>query len=90
MVNCICFRLMLGIQFENPKNIDINDPVSDEFYHYFRDVARKNALIYEEVFVTLPTDRVRRFDHVGPYTETPKMKDTDPIQVESEIYHFSE
>ncbi len=73
--------MMLGIQFENPNNIDISDPVSDAFYNYFRDVARKNALIYEEVFATLPSDRVRKFEHVGLYTDTLKMKDTDPIQV---------
>jgi hypothetical protein len=76
-----CFRMLLGIQFENPSNIDINDPVSDQFYYYFRDVARKNALIFEEVFATLPSDRVKKFDQVNGYTDVPKMKDTDPIQV---------
>lgn len=73
--------MLLGIQFKNPNNIDLTDPTSDEFYHFFRDVARKNALIYEEVFATLPTDRIRRFDQVGQYTEAPKLKDTDPLRV---------
>ncbi len=73
--------MMLGIQFENPKNIDISDPVSDEFYIYFKSVAKKNTLIYEEIFATLPSDRVRKFDQVGQYTEVPKLKDTDPLQV---------
>ena len=73
--------MMLGIQFENPNNIDISDPVSDEFYRYFRDIAKKNTLIYEEVFATLPSDRVRKFDQVSQYTEVPKLKDTDPLQV---------
>jgi hypothetical protein len=77
-----CFRMMLGIQFDNPNNIDISDPVSDQFYYYFRDTARKNALIYEEVFGTLPTDQVRKFHDVGPYNAKPKMKDTDPIGVD--------
>jgi hypothetical protein len=72
---------MLGIQHENPNNIDISDPVSDEFYQYFRDTAKKNTLIYEEVFATLPSDRVRKFDQVSQYTEVPKLKDTDPLQV---------
>ncbi|UJR16391.1 hypothetical protein I4U23_003294 [Adineta vaga] len=79
------FAMMLGIQFENPKNIDINDPTSDEFYDYFRGVAKKNTLIYEEVFATLPSDRVRRFDQVGQYTEVPKLKDTDPIQAQDKL-----
>ncbi len=76
---------MLGIQHENPNNIDINDPTSDSFYNYFRDTAKKNALIYEEVFATLPSDRVRKFDQVSQYTEVPKLKDTDPLQVNIEI-----
>ncbi|CAF4403937.1 unnamed protein product, partial [Adineta steineri] len=73
------FSMLLGIQFENPQNIDLSDPVSDEFYNYFRDLAKKNTLIYEEIFATLPSDRVRKFDQVGQYTEAPKLKDTDPI-----------
>jgi len=72
---------MLGIEHENPKRIDVADPISDEFYNYFRETAKKNALIYEEVFATLPSDRVRKFDQVSQYTEVPKLKDTDPLQV---------
>ncbi len=78
-------RMMLGIQHENPHNIDITDPTSDQFYNYFRETAKKNTHIYEEVFATIPTDRVRKFDQVGQYTEVPKLKDTDPLQVNSEI-----
>ena len=72
---------MLGIHFENPKKIDVSDPVSDEFYNYFRQTARKNAIIYEEVFATLPSDHVRKFDQLSSYTEAPKLKETDPILV---------
>lgn len=73
--------MLLGIQFQNPNNIDINDPISDRFYNTFRDIARKNTLIFEEVFSTLPSDRVRKFDEVAIYTEAPKLKDTDPLGV---------
>jgi hypothetical protein len=72
---------MLGILHENPKNIDISDPISDIFYQFIRDTARKNTLIYEEVFGTLPSDHVRTFHDVGTYNSIPKMKDTDPIGV---------
>ena len=75
------FRMMLGIQHENPHNIDISDPICDEFYHYFRDVARKNTLIYEEVFAALPSNRVRTVADMDGYNNGPKMKDTDPLQV---------
>ena len=72
---------MLGIPNDNPNRINIDDPVSDEFYNYFRETANKNTLIFEEVFSTLPSDRVRRFDQVSQYTEGPKLKDTDPYEV---------
>ena len=73
--------MLLGIQTDNPKQIDITDPASDDFYHFFRDVAKKNTLIYEDVFATLPTDRVRHFNQVSDYTEAPKLRDTDPLKV---------
>lgn len=73
--------MMLGITPDHPSDIDLRDPVSDQFYNYFRDIARKNMLIFEEVFATIPTDRVRNFSQVGPYTEGKKLKDTDPPTV---------
>lgn len=79
--------MLLGIQFENPQKIDVSDPASDEFYRYFRDVARKNTLIYEEVFGTVPSDKIRTFHDVGNYRAIPRMKDTDPIQVNDDHVH---
>jgi phospholipase D1/2 len=79
------FSMMLGISSDNPNHIDINDPVSDEFYNYFRDTAKKNTLIFEEVFATLPSNRVRKFDQVSQYTEAPKLKDTDPLEAQKKL-----
>lgn len=73
--------MLLGTLFENPNNINIADPVSDEFYSYFRHVAKRNTMIYEEVFATLPSDQVRNFDQINTYTEKPKMSDVDPSKV---------
>ncbi|CAF4914561.1 unnamed protein product [Rotaria sp. Silwood2] len=77
--------MLLGIQFENPNNVDITDPVSDEFYSYFQNVAKQNTLIYEEVFATMPTDRARTFAQVTAYNDMPKMKDTDPIEAQQKL-----
>ncbi|CAF3928014.1 unnamed protein product [Rotaria sordida] len=79
------FEMLLGIQFENPNNIDIADPVSDEFYSYFQNVAKNNTLIYEEVFSTMPTNRARTFAQVNAYNGMPKMKDTDPIEAQQKL-----
>ncbi|CAF5100025.1 unnamed protein product [Rotaria sp. Silwood1] len=77
--------MLLGIQFENPNNIDVTDPVSDEFYSYFQDVAKQNTLIYEEVFATIPTDCTRTFAQVTAYNGMAKMKDTDPIKSQQKL-----
>jgi hypothetical protein len=73
--------MMLGILHENPNNIDVTDPVSNEFYNFFRKVAKRNTLIYEDIFTVLPSDHIRKFDQVSGYKERPKLKDTDPTQV---------
>ncbi|CAF1300984.1 unnamed protein product, partial [Didymodactylos carnosus] len=72
------FGMLLGIQHENPDNIDMSDPVSDKFYNFFRETAHHNTLIYEEVFLALPSDRVRLITRDKEYLDTPKMADTDP------------
>ncbi|CAF4201090.1 unnamed protein product, partial [Adineta steineri] len=71
------FRQLLGVKNEEDMNVD--DPCSDEFYNYFRDTAKNNAQIYEEVFNTLPSNRVREFAQVESYVDRPKLKQTDPL-----------
>ncbi|CAF1079257.1 unnamed protein product [Rotaria sordida] len=79
------FEMLLGIQFENPNNIDITDPVSDKFYTYFRQVARKNTKIYEKVFGTIPTDQVRTFAQSSKYSDAKYMRDTDPLRAQEQL-----
>jgi len=73
--------MLLGTLWENKYDIDLTDPISDEFYNYFRQVARTNTLIYEEVFAPVPTDAVRRIDQIDEYMKRPKLKDVDPQNV---------
>ena len=42
--------MLLDIECENPNDIDVTDSVSDEFYSYFRNVAKRNTFIYETSF----------------------------------------
>ncbi|CAF4172153.1 unnamed protein product, partial [Adineta steineri] len=70
------FRQILGIKNEEEVNID--DPCSDEFYEYFRRIAKTNTDIYEEVFNSIPTNKIRKFVDVEPYKEKSKLKETDP------------
>ncbi|CAF5057748.1 unnamed protein product, partial [Rotaria sp. Silwood1] len=46
---------------------------------------KKIALIYEEVFATLPSNHVRKFAEVGEYNDKSKMKDTDPIRTQEKL-----
>ncbi len=69
----------MGIKNEEEMNVD--DPCSDEFYEYFRQTAKNNAQIYEDVFNTLPTNRIRNFTEVEKYVQKPKLKETDPLAV---------
>ncbi|CAF3982782.1 unnamed protein product [Rotaria sordida] len=71
------FRQMLGIQ--NEQDMSVEDPCSDEFYEYFRRIAKNNAQIYEEVFNTLPNNHVRTWADVNTYTQRSKLRDTDPL-----------
>ncbi|CAF0855862.1 unnamed protein product [Rotaria sordida] len=70
-------KQMLGIQ--NKQDMSVEDPCSDEFYEYFRRIAKSNAQIYEEVFNTLPNNRVRTWADVNTYTQRSKLRDTDPL-----------
>ncbi len=72
-------RQMLGIK--NDEEMSVDDPCSDEFYQYFRQTAKKNAQIYEDVFNTLPTNRIRNFTEAKKYIQQPKLKETDPLAV---------
>ncbi|CAF4325543.1 unnamed protein product, partial [Rotaria sp. Silwood2] len=71
------FRQMLGIK--NEEEMSVDDPCSDEFYEYFRRTAKMNAQIYEEVFNTLPTNRVKNFVEVEDYVQQVKLRDIDPL-----------
>jgi hypothetical protein len=70
---------MLGIK--NKEEINVDDPSSDEFYEYFRRTAKTNTRIYEEVFNTLPTNQIRRFNEIDTYVQRSKLRDTDPQAV---------
>ncbi|CAF4014666.1 unnamed protein product [Adineta steineri] len=70
------FRHILGI--ENEEEINVDDPCTDEFYEYFRRIAKNNTQIYEEVFNTIPTNQVRQYDDIEAYSQRPSLKDTDP------------
>ncbi|CAF1211036.1 unnamed protein product, partial [Didymodactylos carnosus] len=74
------FKMLLGIQFENPENIDITDPVSDKLYYLIRKTAHENTIIYDEIFHTVPTNNVTKRSQKQEYLNAKTIKDTYPVQ----------
>lgn len=82
-------RQILGNK--NEKDLNVDDPCSDELYNYFRKTAEQNAQIYERVFNTLPVNRIRNFSQIEEYVGKPKFRDTHPHEVNhffESIFHF--
>ncbi len=71
-------RLNLGIYFNNPNMISVNDCVCDEFYRYFKSVSHQNTLIYDEVFKCLPSDNILTFSDLKNFSKQPSLNKTDP------------
>ncbi len=76
----------MGIK--NEEEINVDDPCTDEFYEYFRRIAKNNTEIYEEVFNTVPTNQIRQFDDIKPYVQRSKLKNTDPQTVTISLAEF--
>ena len=72
---------MLDIKNGDKTNIDVVDPISDEFFTFIRQVAMKNASTHEEVFRCLPTNEIRTFNQMEIYCSKPQLRHTDPEKV---------
>lgn len=66
------FREHLGVR-------SVEDPVADKFYYgVWKDTARRNTHIFEEVFRPLPTDHVTTFAELRAYTRESPLAVTEP------------
>ncbi len=72
------FRLHLGIYFNNPNRIKVDDCTSDEFYNYFRTVSKTNTNAYDEVFKCIPSDHILTFNDLSNYGMNLSLSKTDP------------
>lgn len=77
------FRLHLGIYFNNPNKIDVQDCVCDQFYNYFRSVSDQNTYVYDLVFKCLPSDNIKSFDTLKTYSLSSCLSNTDPLRVKN-------
>lgn len=75
------FRLHLGIYWDNPKQIDVKDCVSDEFYNLFKSTSSQNTKVYDEVFKCLPSDNILNFEILATYRDQNCIVKNDPVKV---------
>ncbi|XP_036420289.1 phospholipase D2 [Colossoma macropomum] len=79
-----CFRVLLGAESDPP--IDIDDPVSDQFFNdVWNKIAQSNASIYETVFRCLPLDSIRNMRELQEHVSTRNLAQTDPEQASREL-----
>jgi phospholipase D1/2 len=78
--------LHLGIYFDNPKRIDVNDCVSDEFFNLFKSTASTNTKTYDEVFKCLPSDNILTFQELALYSKKDCLAKNDPVKVSFSIF----
>jgi hypothetical protein len=71
----------LGIYFHNPKKIDVQDCVCDEFFDMFRAQSRQNTVAYDDVFKCLPSDNILTYESLSTYSSRPSLSKTDPLRV---------
>ncbi|XP_073981398.1 phospholipase D isoform X2 [Rhodnius prolixus] len=72
------FREHLGLLGSPHPRINVNDPISADFYHdVWRATAQTNTDIFEEVFNCIPSDKIKSFQDIESDELPPSV--TDPI-----------
>ena len=68
----------LGIYFNNPNRLRVDDCSSDEFFNKFKEISNNNTEIYDKVFKCLPSDNILNFDDLANYVTNPCLSKTNP------------
>ncbi|XP_042891430.1 phospholipase D1-like isoform X4 [Penaeus japonicus] len=75
------FSEHLGIADDESPVIDVTDPVSDSFYiSTWCDIAKKNTVIYEEVFSCYPCNSATTFEEVDRLRNTTSKAEISPSE----------
>ncbi|XP_037543614.1 phospholipase D1-like [Nematolebias whitei] len=66
-------------------SINIEDPVSDDFFGIWNKTAKLNTNIYEQVFKCLPCDTVQNMQQLNEYSSQQPLCDTNLEKAEEEL-----
>ena len=69
----------------NPKNIDVKDCCSNEFFKLFREISHENTLIYDQVFKCLPSDNILNFTDLRNYPNSISLNKTNPFEAKKRL-----
>ncbi|KAI5089509.1 phospholipase D2 isoform X1, partial [Silurus meridionalis] len=79
-----CFRVLLGS--DSDPSIDIDDPVSDQFFKdVWNKIAKSNASIYERVFRCLPSDSIHNLRDLQEHVSVATLAQSDPEKACEEL-----
>ncbi|KAJ8254753.1 hypothetical protein GJAV_G00196990 [Gymnothorax javanicus] len=78
-----CFRVLLAADSE--PRIDIEDPISDEFFQTWNEMATTNGTTYDMVFQCLPTDSIHTLRALRELSSVERLCDTDPESARKEL-----
>ncbi|XP_004716185.1 phospholipase D2 isoform X1 [Echinops telfairi] len=88
-----CFSVILGADAR--PDLDLRDPVCDDFFQLWQDTAENNANIYEQIFRCLPSNATRSMKVLREYvaveplaTVSPSLAQSELTKVQGHLVHF--
>ncbi|KAF6096183.1 phospholipase D2 [Phyllostomus discolor] len=76
-------------------DLDLRDPVCDDFFQLWHDIAESNANIYEQIFRCLPSNAIRSLRALREYVTveplamvSPPLARSELTQVQGHLVHF--
>uniref|UniRef100_A0A914PDQ3 phospholipase D n=1 Tax=Panagrolaimus davidi TaxID=227884 RepID=A0A914PDQ3_9BILA len=90
-----CMKEHLGLlpgmrtRLNDVDEIDVDDPVSESFFHLWCKIADRNTQIFEDVFNVLPTDKVKTFAELKQWSEKTPLSIMDPNSAKESLKNLS-
>ncbi|XP_078230168.1 phospholipase D2 isoform X7 [Callithrix jacchus] len=88
-----CFSVILGANAR--PDLDLRDPVCDDFFQLWQETAESNASIYEQIFRCLPSNATRSLRTLREYVAveplavvSPPLALSELTQVQGHLVHF--
>ncbi|KAM8814375.1 phospholipase D2 isoform 2-T3 [Rhynchonycteris naso] len=88
-----CFSVVLGADAQ--PDLDLRDPVCDNFFQLWQDTAESNANIYEQIFRCLPSNATRSLRALREYVAveplamvSPPLARSELTRVQGHLVHF--